>query len=165
MRPNAAWIVLLAGLCATTAVRADPVEVRFIEPERFTDARDAALRRDDVLRILESDLKALGARHLPAGRTMQIDVLDVDLAGDAWPRFGLWDVRVLRGRVDWPRIQLRYTVKDGERVVASGTEQVADMAYLLSTPRGLDAGALPYERRMLERWFRERIAAPHPSAR
>ena len=41
---------------------------------------------------------------------------------------------------------------------ASGTERVADMAYQLNGPTGLGNGDLPYEHRMLERWFRERFA-------
>lgn len=160
MRTLLAPLFLLAAV-ASPAAHAAAAEVKFIDPQNYTDARDASRRREDVLQALESDIRQLAARHLPANQKLAVEVLDVDLAGDAWPRVRLSEVRVLRGSVDWPRIDLRYTLTEGERVVASGTERVADMAYLLHGLRGLGDGALPYERRMLERWMRERFAA-HP---
>jgi hypothetical protein len=157
MRATLATLFLLATLASPAAALAASAEVKFIDPQNYTDARDANRRRDDVLRSLESHIKQLAAKHLPQAQKLTLEVLDVDLAGDAWPRVRFSEVRVLRGSVDWPRIDLRFTLTEGERVIASGTERVADMAYQLHGVPGLGDGDLPYEHRMLERWFRERF--------
>lgn len=158
MRVMLATLFLLATLASPTAALAASAEVKFIDPQNYTDARDANRRREDVLQSLESHLKQLAAEHLPQGQKITLEVLDVDLAGDAWPRVRFSEVRVLRGSVDWPRIDLRFTLTEGERVIASGTERIADVAYQLHGAPGLGARDLPYEHRMLERWFRERFS-------
>jgi hypothetical protein len=158
MRVTLATLFLLATLASPAAALAASAEVKFVDPQNYTDARDANRRRDDVLQSLESHILQLAAKHLPQGQKLTLEVLDVDLAGDAWPRSRFSEVRVLRGSVDWPRIDLRFTLTEGERVIASGTERVADMAYQLHGLPGLGDGDLPYEHRMLERWFRERFA-------
>jgi Protein of unknown function (DUF3016) len=88
-----------------------------------------------------------------------VEVTDVDLAGEPEWVHSRPDLRVLRGRADWPRIELRYTLSDAGRTVREGRDSLTDMSYLLAgpTPRGHEE--LAYERRMLERWFREKIAA------
>ena len=86
-------------------------------------------------------------------------MLDVDLAGDAFPRVVLRDTRVLRGRADWPRMHLRYTLREGDKVIKSGEDRIADMNYLMGTTRVHQDGPFPYEKRMLDNWFDERIVA------
>ena len=151
-------LILLAAL-ASAAATAGTVEVRFIEPEKFADARDGVHSREEVLKTLEERLKQLGDRKLPASQTLQVEVLDVDLAGDAFPRVALRDTRVLRGRADWPRMHLRYTLREGDKVIKSGEDRIADMNYLMGTTRVHQDGSFPYEKRMLDNWFDERIVA------
>ncbi|MBI5256175.1 MAG: DUF3016 domain-containing protein [Burkholderiales bacterium] len=153
-------LMLLACLAAAGA-SAGTVEVRFIEPDKFTDARDNLLRRDEVLDALAQHFKQLGGARLPAQQTLQVEVLDVDLAGDVFPRVAVHDVRVMRGRADWPRMHLRYTLREGDRELQRGEAQLADMAYQQSSLSPRHSGPYGYERRMLDRWFRETFAAPH----
>ena len=150
-------LTLIGLLAVAAAAHAGTVEVKFIDPDKFTDARDDALRREDVLKTLEERLKQLGAKKLPASQTLQVEVLDIDLAGDAFPRVGLRETRVLRGRADWPRIHLRYTLREGDKVIRSGDDHLADMNYLMGSLRASQDGPLPYEKRMLEHWFDERF--------
>lgn len=152
-------LTLIGLLAVAAAAHAGTVEVKFIDPDKFTDARDDALRREDVLKTLEERLKQLGAKKLPASQTLQVEVLDIDLAGDAFPRVGLRETRVLRGRADWPRIHLRYTLREGDKVIRSGDDHLADMNYLMGSLRASQDGPLPYEKRMLDQWFDERVAA------
>jgi hypothetical protein len=152
-------LALIAALASAAAASAGTVEVKFIEPDKFTDARDGMLRREDVLKTLEERLKQLGEKKLPASQTLQIEVLDVDLAGDAFPRVALRDTRVLRGRADWPRVHLRYTLREGDKVLKSGEDRIADMNYLMGSLRASQDSPLPYEKRMLDNWFDERIVA------
>jgi hypothetical protein len=155
MRRTLAFIAALVSASAG----AGTVEVKFIDPDKFTDARDDTHRREDVLKTLEDRLKQLGEKKLPASQTLQVEVLDVDLAGDAFPRVALRDTRVLRGRADWPRMHLRYTLREGDKVLKSGEDRLADMSYLMGSLRASQDSPLPYEKRMLDNWFAERIVA------
>jgi hypothetical protein len=151
-------LILIATL-ASAAATAGTVEVRFIEPDKFADARDGVHSREDVLKTLEERLKQLGGKKLPPSQTLQVEVLDIDLAGDAFPRVALRDTRVLRGRADWPRMHLRYTLREGDKVIKSGEDRIADMNYLTGTLRVNQDAPFPYEKRMLDNWFDERIVA------
>jgi hypothetical protein len=152
-------LLLVAALTTAGGALAGAVEVRFIEPDKFADARDGMLSRENVLKTLEERLKKLGEKELPASQTLQVEVLDIDLAGDAFPRVALRDTRVLRGRADWPSIQLRYTLREGDKVLKSGEDRLTDMNYLMHSLRASHDSPLPYEKRMLDHWFRDRILA------
>jgi hypothetical protein len=148
------------GAGSVPALAAGSVQVSYVKPEGFTDVGFATIDRERTLQCLTQHFEALG-RRLPDGQTLRVEVLDVNLAGEVWPR-GPSEVRVLRGRADWPRMTLRYTVQDGSRIVKTGEAQLADMNYLHG-PQGLQQyGDLPYEKRMLDNWFREEIAPAAP---
>lgn len=145
--------LLLAGLA-----QAGTVDVHFIQPDQFADAGHG-IDAERVRNTLDKHLQALGQQGLPAQQTLRIDVLDIDLAGETRPMTGLaHDLRVLKGRADWPQMHLRYTLSDGGRVIASGDDELADMAYLSHTVPLYSSGALPYEQRMLSDWFQSRFA-------
>jgi hypothetical protein len=112
-----AALAVLATLAGPQARAAGRVEVRFVEPTKLTDAGQWQRERDRDLQELGEYLQRLGQR-LPDGQTLAIEVLDVDLAGDVWPR-SPHELRILRGRIDWPAIQLRYTLSADKRTVAT----------------------------------------------
>jgi hypothetical protein len=145
----AAWAALPAQ--AGTAV------VQFDNPDRYTDIgprREA----DAVQQQLRQILQALAAERLPASQTLQLAITDVDLAGEIPPATRLLhDVRVMGNHPDWPRISLRYTLQDGDRLVAEGSEVVTDMAYLQRSTRATGSHPLHYEQRMLSDWFDRRF--------
>lgn len=150
-----AWAALPAH--AGTAV------VQFDHPDRYTDIgprREA----DAVQQQLRQILQTLAAERLPASQTLQLAITDVDLAGEIPPATRLLhDVRVMGNHPDWPRISLRYTLQDGDRLVAEGSEVVTDMAYLQRSTHATGSHPLPYEQRMLSDWFDRRFgkrAAP-----
>jgi hypothetical protein len=153
----------LALALSGSAWAAGQVEVNFVEPSRYTDAGQGSFDRDRHLASLAEHMKQLG-RQLPDGQTLKLEVLDVDLAGEVWPA-SIHNLRVLRGRVDWPRITLRYTLADGAREITRGEERLADPAYMFTRRGGLDHGDLPYEKRMLDHWFRERFQPLATAAR
>ena len=153
----AALLTAVVGLVALPAAHAaGKVEVTFITPEKFSDIGFGSVERERSLAELTDIFGGL-APFLPDGQTLRIDVLDVDLAGDVFPRSAR-DVRVLRGTVDWPQVTLRYTLQADGSTLKSGQEQVRDMSYMFSR-RGLShvGSNLPYEKRMLEHWFREQF--------
>jgi hypothetical protein len=110
---------------------------------------------DESLGVLSTHLQKLGKRMLPPDQVLNIQVLQLDLAGTVRGS----QVRVLSGGADWPRMVVRYTLQVPGRPDVVAEERVADMNYLRSgmTAYG-DSEPLFYEKRMLTRWFRERFA-------
>lgn len=158
---------LVAGLlvAAGCAAAAD-VSVTFVQPETFTDAgssRGRATQRElaELQQEIHEHLQRLADRKLAASDTLNIEVLDIDLAGSFEPHrlARLSDVRVIRD-VASPRITLRYTLKQGDRVVTGPEEQLSDMSFLLSHNRYMSGDRLRYEKPLLDAWFEKRFARP-----
>jgi hypothetical protein len=152
----------LAGLFALAAGSAGAaVTVTYVQPDRFSDVPFTTWEREDTLKTLTEHFTWLGS-SLPPGQDLRIEVLDVDLAGRAVPsaRAGR-DIRVLRGRADWPRIQLRFSLEQNGQVLKSGEAQLSDMSYLDHTTRYFDGEALRYEKQMIDEWF-EKTIGPLP---
>lgn len=151
----AAMAVLLALSAGAAAAGAT---VTFVQPQRFSDIPFSNADRERVLADLSGHFNKLAAK-LPTGQQLTVEVLDIDLAGDTWPTHMAQDLRILTGRADWPRMQLRYTISDAGRVVRSGEEHISDMSYLHQANRIDRQDSLRYEKKMLDDWFKERIAA------
>ena len=149
--------LLSAALLCAGLAQAGTVEVQFEQPDRYTDAgsqREAVA----VQATLRDILQTLGTERLPASQTLRVAITDVDLAGEiAPPTRRMQDVRVMGRTTDWPRISLRYSLRDGERVLAEGSEVVSDMAYLMRSTQPVGHTSLPYEQRMLSDWFDTRF--------
>lgn len=152
-------LMITAALLAGPALAAN-VDVKLDHPENFADARDNLRSKDDVGKALAEHLQALGSKNLPADQKLEITIRDIDLAGDMRPRFRTGqDVRIIRGRADWPRVDLSYVLRSGDKVLSQGSESIADMNYTMN--QSYSAGsqdAFFYEKRMLTKWFRERLA-------
>jgi hypothetical protein len=148
-------LVLAAALAAGTANAAGIVQVRFVEPERFTDIRDRASTREQNLGALEKLIVEVAARYVADGQTLAIEVTDVDMAGEPSPGRPI-DLRVMRGGADWPRIRLDWHLTGGAAQPRSGSAVVQDMNYLDHRLSGATQH-LRFERRMLEAWFREQF--------
>lgn len=155
-----ALLLCIAAAAAGTAL-AGTVTVSFTDPARFADAGSSPWDKEANLQALSAHLEELGKRYLPAGQSLTVEVLDVDLAGDTRPaRIRGAEIRVLKGRADWPRIALRYTLSADGRVIRSGEETLSDMDYLDRVRTGYPQGALYHEKRLLEQWMRSRFASP-----
>ncbi len=157
---RAVMAAIAAGLFALgPAQAAGTVEVSYVKPEQFTDIGWGSFERQRSLRLMTQVFQGLG-RQLADGQTLKVEVVDIDLAGEIWPR-GMHDIRILRGRADWPRVQLRYRLQAAGRDLKSGEQQITDMAYMLTSSLSTRDGSLPYEKRMLERWARDTFGAGH----
>ena len=131
------------------------VTVTFTQPENYVDMPFASWEKDTVMKDLQGHFNKLGAK-LPQGQDLKVEVLDIDLAGQIEPRSrGTHDLRILRGRADWPTIQLRYSIESQGKVVKSGEARVNDMNYLQNHINRYSANeSLRYEKRMLDDWFK-----------
>lgn len=159
MQRLAALLIAAAALPAA----AGTAECTFSAPEQWRDAGRTPVERERTGEAVADIFRSLAAR-LPAGQTLKVDLTDVDLAGET--RFTQQgDLRVLRG-TDWPRLDFRYSLEAGGRVLTSGTASLADLDFDRAALRA-GSGDLPYERRMLERWFTRTfatVAATAPGA-
>jgi hypothetical protein len=155
MRRSLLRLPLLLASIALAAGSHAAVVVTFKEPEKYSET---GVFRDDgpaAMEHIDLHLKRLGERFLPADQTLRIEVLDMDLAGEQQMGPRGQDIRVMRGRADWPRIKLRYTWERPNAPAQSAEETVSDMAYLQRTVPNMEAFA--HEKRMLETWFRQRF--------
>lgn len=145
--------LLVAGAAQATG----SVQVSFVKPENFADIRDRSYSREQNLKALEEVITSVAQPYVADGQTLKIEVLDVDLAGEVRPGARAYDVRVMRGRADWPRITLRWSIDGAGAAPRSGEAVVQDMAYLQHIPPAMSGSALVYERRMLTDWFRQQF--------
>lgn len=148
---------LAAGLALAAAQASAAATVTYADVDKMTDVprdqSDRAFMEDD----LREYINQLSAR-LPAGQQLTVDILDIDLAGDVFPRVPIHDVRVYRGRADWPRIHLRYTIEQDGKVLSSGERTLADPNYQMSFNRHTN-DTYGYEKQLFEDWFRKDLLA------
>jgi hypothetical protein len=156
----------VSGLLALAAGAASAdVTVNYVEPARFSDLPFATWEREAVLKDLTEHFTKLGAQ-LPPGQNLRLDVLDVDLAGREYPGRGARDLRIVRSNgVDWPRIDLRFTIEQNGQVLRSGEVQLRDMAFMDRISRYTDGESLRYEKRMIDDWFYSTVVPRERAAR
>lgn len=155
--------LFLAPICAALvlgggAALAGPVQVEFVQPETFTDAGDGDREANTSLQAIADYLQWLGQRYLPPEQSLEIKVLDVDLAGKVHPTLRWGIVRVVGKPVDWPRIKLHYRLHADSKTLRSGDASIADMAYSINLGSYTGLDALSAEKRMLKSWFRGQFA-------
>jgi hypothetical protein len=153
---KSALVALL--ILASSSAAAGGVSVKFAHPDQYFDMPFATWDKEEMLKGLEEHFTQLGKR-MPANEELQVEVTGFDPAGRIRHSRQARELRVMTGRADWPQLQLRYThLRDGQ-VIASGAESLSDMSYLQRFNRYTDSDALRYEKRMIDEWFKERIAA------
>jgi hypothetical protein len=158
MRSIATTFALLAAAAAAQA--AGTVNVSFVEPDKYYDSGNSQFDKPANLKTIEQFLQELGRRHLPDGQVLHIEVLNIDLAGYVRPTRQTSDLRIVRGKADWPSFQLRYALSAGGQPVKNGEERVADLNYSGHIATYGTRDPLRYEKQMLESWFRARFTEP-----
>ena len=150
----AATFLLLAPAGAFAAAT-----VTFVDIDKMADVPRDFHKREDMQFLFREHLNRLAAQ-LPAGQVLTVDFLDIDLAGDEFPRVAVRDIRVLKGQADWPRMRLRYSIQRDGQVLASGESTLSDPAYLMSINR-YNQDAYGHEKQMLDDWFRREVLRQH----
>ncbi len=145
----------LAVLLAAAGAAAAGAKVTYIATEKMTDVPRFSSDRESMEIHFREHLEKL-AEKLPAGQQLTVEFLDIDLAGDQFPRVAIQDVRVLKGRADWPRLHFKYTIEQDGKVVGSGEPKLADPNYLMSSNR-YNSEMYGYEKEMLDEWFRKDV--------
>jgi hypothetical protein len=155
--------LFLASVCAALvlgsgATQAGAVQVVFVQPDTFTDAGDGDRDTNTSLQTIAEYLQWLGQRYLPPEQSLDIEVLNVDLAGKVRPTFRWGTVRVVGRPLDWPQITLRYRLHADGKTLGSGDASIADMAYSMHLDSSTGLDALSSEKHMLRSWFRGQFA-------
>ena len=152
-----AAIVIASLIIATGASAA--ATVSFINPEKMTDVPHFSSDLESMETVFREHLDELASR-LPAGQELKVEFVDIDLAGDVFPRVAIRDIRVMKGRADWPRMHLRYSIGQDGKVLRSGDGEIADPNYLMGSST-YNNELYGHEKKLLDDWFRkEGLAAP-----
>ena len=116
----------LAMVCLITAVSASAAAtVTYINPEKMSDVPRFSSDRESMEMVFRDHLNELASK-LPAGQELKVEFIDIDLAGDVFPRVPVRDIRVMKGQADWPRMHLRYSIEQDGKVLRSGDRELAD---------------------------------------
>jgi len=137
-----------------------PVNVRWGDPAKFAEIRYShnsfESRRGNWVEELAEYLRERAAPRLLPGERLDVEIVDVDLAGDYEPWRGVryQDTRFLLD-IYPPRMTLNLTRTDANgTVVAQGERKLSDMGYLLSAGVvGRSTDNLRYEKNMINQWL------------
>jgi hypothetical protein len=144
-------------IAAAFAAPAGTVEVLFVNADHYWDAGNTTWDEPANLKEIAIHLRMLSERQLPADQTLKVEVLQVDLAGTVNPFHRAVPVRVISGGADFPKLQLRYSLESGGKLITSGEDWVVDMDYTHGLANRGDSSSLFYEKRMLNVWFKKRF--------
>jgi hypothetical protein len=151
--------ILLAALALAALPGHATTIVTFVDPDRYTDVSNQRWEAQSTLDALEAHMKKLGDKYVGPNDTLRIDVLDIDLAG--WARWGGRapnEVRVVRGKADFPAMRIRYTLESGGRTQRSAEVSISDPMYTGHAIGRASNEPYYYEKRMLDDWFRSTFA-------
>lgn len=166
--PRLLCLVGLVGLALTSfaaqaAQPPDNVSVHYRDPAHFTEAKHSfgvnAIDANDYLKPLKAYIATRASRILAPGQRLDIEVTDVDRAGEYEPWRGpnFNNVRIVKD-IYPPRIDLDFTLYGADgKVLRSGSRSLRDLGFLgrVSTT---DQDTLRYEKDLIDRWLRKGAA-------
>lgn len=158
MQTPALNLAIALALAIASSSASATANVSYIHPEAMTDVPRYYKDRESMEYAFTQHLSQLSEK-LPAGQVLTVEFLDIDLAGDVFPRVPVRDIRVTKGQADWPRMHLRYRIEQDGQVIRSGEQELADPNYQMGGNR-YQQELYGYEKTMLDTWFRKEILAP-----
>lgn len=136
-----------------------PVSVSWRDPAGFSEPTfgAASIDRGRWIVPLAQHVRQRALPRLPPGHRLEVELLDVDRAGEYEPHAGTHpDLRVIRD-VYPPRIHLRFHHADGAGgLVDQGERRLIDMAFLQRSST-LDTDPLRFEKQLLDDWLRREL--------
>ena len=152
--------VALASVVAQAATPPDNVDVRYKDPQNFTEVMRSSgphlIDTTAYLKPLKDYIARRASRILAPGQRLDIEVTDVDRAGEYEPWHGpnFNDVRIIKD-VYPPRIDLHFTLYGADgKVLREGSRKLRDPAFL-SGSSAADQDSLRYEKSLIDRWLRK----------
>lgn len=148
-------IAAAIALAIASSNAAATANVSYVNTDAMTDVPRHYKDLESMEYVFTQHLSQLSER-LPAGQVLTVEFLDIDLAGDVFPRVPVRDIRVTKGQADWPRMHLRYSIEQDGKVVRGGEAKLADPNYQLGINM-YQQDLYGYEKQMLDNWFRKEI--------
>lgn len=144
-----------------------PVNVRWQDPAQFSEIRYSHNRfeskRGNWVERLAQHVRKYATPRLAPGERLDIDITDIELAGDyePWRGADFQDTRFIR-EIYPPRITLNFTrIGPNGEVIAQGERKLVDHGFLMgSGTAGLDSDPLRYEKAMLQQWLARELPRP-----
>ena len=122
-------LVTLGAVVGATQAGAGTANVTFVNPEQFSDFKGSGhlgkLERESMMADLKQFIEGEAARSIPAGRSLELRILDIDDAGTT--RAAQREVRVSRD-LSPAVVNFEFTLREGGKEIASGKEFVAGLA-------------------------------------
>jgi hypothetical protein len=145
---------LIFGLSPAQAAN---VKVTWIEPDKYRDINSGnhgkKRFRESTFKTLEKHLANL-AKALPASQQLDIEVTDVDLAGDVHAG-GMRNIRVIKA-LYFPYIKLSYKLINAEKaIILSDSVKLKDMNFMTGNSLRYKSKSLGYEKKLLDDWFKD----------
>jgi hypothetical protein len=139
-----------------SSAHAADVKVTWTEPSKYRDIHSGSQGkkrfRENTFKELEKHLLKL-AKALPEPQLLEIEVLDVDLAGDVHVG-GMRDIRVVK-EIYSPRIKLSYKLINADKaIIHSDSVNLKDMNFMMGNSSRYRNKSLGYEKKMLDDWFK-----------
>lgn len=170
---SAALAAMLLAACATTPTASSgpgqlepqgPVSVAWSDPAGFSEITYGNDRietlRGTWIRDLAGYLRDRAADRLGPGERLEVELLDVDRAGDYEPWRGpnASDIRITRD-IYPPRIHLRFRHLDPQgQVLAEGERRLTDPGFLSRTAGSYrSTDPLRFEKRLLDDWLEREL--------
>lgn len=164
MPRTSCFAVVLAGLLVfgASSIAVAEIRVRFTAIEKYADAGGSERTRARNLVAIERHIRAAAQCCVGADGRLDVEVLDIDLAGEIdWSRSAAVELRLLRAET-LPRLEIAFKLGDVYGTTrVEGRDRLADMDYLRRGVRERFAREpLPFERVMLEDWAERRLCPP-----
>ena len=155
---NLLTILIIYGTAfGVFSVQAADVQVTWKHPDKYRDIKagtEGKIRfRKNTFKALEKHLIKL-AKALPESQTLEIDVTDVDLAGDVHAS-GMRNIRVVKD-LYFPRMVFSFKLINPEHVtIHSDTVDLKNMNFMMGTRSRYRNKLLGYEKNLLDDWFKD----------
>lgn len=153
-------IFVFAVSNALIAQELEPVSITWKDAAKYTDIRVSTGDSQDnfqkrVIDILSDCIKSEAKELVASGRTLDVSILDLDLAGHVrfdYGRLGS-SVRVMKEMYP-PSIDIEYSVRDTSHMIkCSGREKLTDSMFLETGTKPLKSENLIYEKRLIKKWM------------
>lgn len=152
------YAALIAIAVAGSAHASAALTLNFADTKNMTDVPRYQADREIMEEQFRELFDTLSSR-LPAGQQLKVDIIDVDLAGEVFPRVAIQNVRVMNGRTDPPRIELRYSIEQDGKVLGSGERKLVNYGYQHGFNSDSDE-VFSHEKQLIKDWFHKEFRVP-----
>ncbi|WP_434927241.1 DUF3016 domain-containing protein [Shewanella sp. HL-SH2] len=138
------------------------VKVEWLEPDNYNDimaSNELQSRFENrFFETITKNINKQAEKTLKPNQKLEMQVSNVDLAGDMRPTFGATtgDLRVVKELYP-PKMTFTYQILEDNKVIISGDEKLTDMSFLSRISR-INERPFSAETTMLNDWLKRTVA-------